>query len=299
MGIESGGWRERPHLQFERESILRHPEKSFDSPLEEARRSAIETMEHLRQRDKIDYRGRDLSVNVEREGQAVAPSIQIAWPITSTSSYVLTLDPIQEGKGPESGVFAYRGSYGIAHREWRWEEWKYKSKIPLEQLFGVPKGLEIYVQPTIDRWTVEKDSITSALFGQNARKLYMGLGFLFLGHQYMLIGMHEAGHLPEGADENEAWFRASKLYASRHKKDKKRIIAGKNTGQFELLQRPDKSSWNPNPTIGKIVQYGLVSHSVGGTKIPKHWQLQSTHIMREFNQVIKKAHQAYEEVFAG
>lgn len=223
------------------------------------------------------------------------PSIQIAWPITDSSSYLLELDPIQIGRGIEArDVIAYKGAYGRAKKDR--SEWKFQKQTGLEELFGVPNGLEIYVKPTIDRWAVGKDELSLA-FGENARTLYMGLGFLLLGHQWMHIGMHEAGHLPDGANENEAWFRANKLYASRHKKDKKKIIEGKNTGQFELLQKPNNSSPNPKPTIGKIMQYGLVSHFIGGTKIPEHWKPRE--IMEEFQTVIKTAHQAYREVLLG
>ena len=299
MGMESGGGRgERSRPQFETANILKHPEQAFDSPLAEAMNSAKEAMKHLQQQNKIDYKGRNLGVRIERDGQASTPSIQIAWPITNTSSHVLSLDPIQERRGPESRVFiTYKGVYGIADRASRSQAWKYRSKVSLEELFGVPEGLDIYVQPTIDRWAIERDPMTSALFGENARRLYMGLGFLFLGHQWMHVGMHEAGHLPDVSDENQAWFKANKLYAARHRGIKKAVIAGKNSGQFELLQKPDKSSWNPKPTIGKIVQYGLVSRFIGGTRIPKHWQSQIPEIMEEFKQVIKKAHRAYEDVF--
>lgn len=293
MGLEGGGGRwERPRRpQMEIREILNHPEGVFDSSLREAERSSRQVMEDLKERGSVDSVGAEVECRIEKVGLSQLPPIQIAWPITDTSSYLLRLQPIQFGRGIEArDVIAYKGSYGTAKKDG--SEWKFESQTSLEELFGVPDELEVYVKPSIDRWAVGKDELAD-IFGDNARTLYMGLGFLFLGHQWMHIGMHEAGHLPDKADENEAWFRGNKLYASRHKKDKDAIMQGKNTGQFELLEKPVSSSQR-KPTIGKIMQYGLVSHFIGGTKIPKHWKAQE--IMKEFQLVIQRAHKAYEKI---
>lgn len=295
MGLEGGGGWESPRPLFETKEILRHPDQVFDSPRSEAERSSKRLLEHLRDRRNISYIGRSVEFCAERETGSRAPSIQIAWPITTDSSYLLELEPIQEGRGLERDILAYVGSYGTAKRDDDRQEWKMESGVSLERLFGVPSGLRVAVKPTIDRWAIGKDEL-ALLFGENVYTLFMGLGFLFLGHQWMHIGLHEAGHLPDTHSENEAWSKANTLYASRHKKDKAKILAGEDKGLFELLQKPENLA--PNPTIGKIMQYGLVSGYLGATNIPDSWKPRVSEIMREFRSVIERAHERYIQILA-
>lgn len=117
----------------------------------------------------------------------------------------------------------------------------------------------------------------------------------------MHIGDHEAGHLKEckggsiqlDTDENRAWTKSNRAYAKRHRPRKKQIVAGKTTGLFELLQKPTR--YGDEVTIGKIVKWGLVSHSlVNNAHIPKSWESKKREIMREFRNIIASAHDAFE-----
>lgn len=287
--IERGPRKISPELL----ELLKNPLEVFDSPIEKAQKQHRDLMEHLKQRRDVHRIGKELEVSIETVVSASVPTIEIAWPIDRDTAMLLQLNPITEGKGSEKGVLAYRGIYGLAKKprlDWQLDPQKSYS---LEQVFGIPDGLNLVIKPTIDRWAIAKDEM-AVLFGDKTRTLFMGLGFLFLGHQWMHIGMHEAGHLPDTHDENKAWEKANTMYARRHRQYKKEIINQRYLGQFELLKRPNW--YSHTPTLGKIMKYGLVSHSFGGTRIPKHWKADALKTMEDFQSVIQQAHDAYTHV---
>lgn len=288
-GFESFESRRRPSPELS--ELLENPSEVFDSSVQAAERENKLVMENVAQAGEVNRRTENAELIIEKEGKSRHSTIQIAWPVDQHTAMVLQLNPISEGRGHEGSIFAYLGTYGVATKQQR--EWQLdpERSLSLEQLFGVSDGLRLLVKPTIDRWAIGKDKLTTELFGESARTLYMGLGFLFLGHQWMHIGFHEAGHLPDTHDENEAWLKANRVYSQRHKPRKDEIIEQKYLGLFELLKKPNWFS--RTPTVGRITKYGLVSHHVGGTKIPEHWQSSATRIMREFRGVIEDANEAY------
>lgn len=247
----------------------------------------------------IRYERSGLSVRIEGKkietGVTSKKSIKIAWPRNSQHATMLQLDPITERYGGEADVLAYTGRYGVAKKvKDEWEFADRDSAMSLEEAFCVPDGKRLLVKPTVDRWTIGKDEL-SAAYGDDVYTLHMGLGFLLLGEPWMYIGMHEAGHMPNNPDENLAWTTANTNFAqlARHEKDK--IVAGETASRFEILRRP---FWAKDMTIGKIMRYGLVSHSLAGNaKIPQPWQDSSRSIMESFRETITDAAEIFDKVF--
>lgn len=295
MGIEGGGGFESrgSRLSPETTDTPKDLHEVFDSDLERAQQEHRQTLERLRRLGEIERRGRYAEMSVEIEGGNIHfPSIQIAWPVNPSSAYLLQLDPITTGKGMESGIIAYRGSYGTASRDQEAWELDTDDMVSLESLFGVPPPLNLAIKPTITRWAVAADEL-AVVMGVNTRTLYVGLGLLLLGHQWLHIGSHEAGHLPNTTNENEAWFKANKLYARRHKPRKGSVISGEFRGLFDLLRKP--SGWySPQPTIGEIVKYGLTSHFLGGqVRIPDTWKRDGERTLRTFDQIREEAYEEF------
>ena len=290
-----------PELSRETLEILRTPEQVFDSNIEKARKESERVAERLRQIREEHKNSRGVEFDLESKiGRGMAKTIQITWADwRDQRGMMLSLDPITEGSGPESGVFGYKGRYGLAKRVKNGFEYENGTSgvLTLERLFMVPEGISLIVRPTMVRWAIGADEL-SMPYGDKTKTLYMGLGFLLLGgkgHKWMHIGMHEAGHLPDENDENKAWTTANRNYASLTRGDKERIrqiVMGKGRGRFDLLEKPFYGS---GPTIGKIAKYGLVSHALGGdAKVPDAWLKGAGRTMEEFGDKIIEAQQAFD-----
>jgi len=302
------GYPRGPEISRETVELLKTPEQVFDSDLEKAKKEAEKVAERILRSDGSHRQSRGVEVDIDSESvesrRGSKPAIQITWAGKfDKQGIMLSLDPISEGKGIESGVLAYKGSYGVAKRNQAGEFDLIddpSKTLSLEKLFQVPQGIDLYIKPTITRWAIGQDEL-SFLWGENARTLYMGLGFLLLGekgHKWMYIGMHEAGHLPNENDENKAWTAANLNYASLYRGKKeiiKQIISSQNHGRFDILEKP---SYGNNLTIGKIVKYGLVSHALAGNaKIPEQWTENSKITMDEFGRKIVEAQEAFDSFF--
>lgn len=280
-------------ISSETREQLKTPGQVFDSDKEQAERQSREVMDRLMRKGEIRRTSSNAELETIEIGRNSAPRIQIAWP-AGRSYFLLDLEPITEGKGAEKGVFGYTGSYGPATREKN--RYKFSEKVSLEELFAVPDDLTLIVHPTINRWAIETGAnpATAAAFGKDARNMYMGMGFLLLGREWMHVGMHEAGHLPNNPDENLAWKTANEKYAAIHKPIKQEIIAGKNTGRFGLLKNPESRYYGETPRLGDIAKYGLVSHArAHNTKVPAQWDQEQ--ITRDFQRIISAADEAYED----
>lgn len=289
-----------PEMTPETEELLRSPEKAFDSDIESARKEAHKLSERLRSIGETRRGGERATFETHEIDGSQTPQIQIAWPAQKgADATMLQLAPHVEGRGIERGVFGYSGEYGASKGEPGQLEFMGKP-VSLKKLFGVPDNLEIIVVPTANRWAIEKDGLLSITYGENTCTLYMGIGFLFRGPEFMQVGMHEAGHLAGGVDlsqtdnENEAWTYANQRYAEIHKPKKEQVLTGQDTGLFRLLKKPEP--YGITPTIGKLAQYGLTSHALAGGKarIPKQWEKKGEDTMREFRNVIEAANEDYE-----
>lgn len=290
---------ERREISVDVRELLRTPEQVFDSDLKKAREESRQVAERLKRMGERRREGRGVEINIA--GRGLAKTIQIAWAEwRDQKAMMLSLDPITEGMGVESGVFGYRGRYGIASRiegEFKYDGNDSLKVASLEDLFMVPRDISLIVMPTVERWAVGVDELSMAY--RNARTLYMGLGFLLSGreaHKWMLVGMHEAGHLPDEGDENVAWTKANRNYARLTRGNKARIkaiVEGKFHGRFGLLEKPGRRS--RDITIGKIVQYGLVSHALAGNAwVSERWMDKSRRIMDEFSERIVEAREAFD-----
>lgn len=280
-------------MTHETEELLNSPEKAFDSDIESAQKEARELAEQLQRIGKIERNSDRASFEVREIIDGQASQIQIAWPAQKGSkATMLRLTPHTEGRGKEKGIFGYSGEYGVTEEKSGQLEFL-GTPISLKELFGIPKDLEIVVVPTADRWAIEKNGLLSEIYGEKTCTLYMGLGFLFRGQEFMHIGMHEAGHLPDNPDENKAWTFANQRYAKMHKPKKEEILSGRDAGLFGLLKRPER--YGTSSTIGKIMSYGLISHSIDGkTRISAQWRKKKDEIMREFRDVIMAANDDYD-----
>lgn len=288
--------------------LLENPEQVFDSDLERAERQHEEVMHQLIRigevsRERWRREGRVEFVTRAEVGGS-RPTIEVFWAKGRwKKGMMLRLAPIQEGIGTEAGVLAYEGLYGMAEEKEGKpcfvDEEDPRKTVTLERLFAVPKKAKLLVKPTATLWGIGQDELV-AIFGRDTYTLYIGLGFLFLGHQWMHVGMHEGGHISSKAnsvfqdDENMAWTRANRVYARISKPIKDKIAAGKTSGLFDLARRPD---YGDDLTIGKIVQYGLVSHArKGNASISKNWQNKSKRILVEFKNAIASAQDAYDHM---
>ncbi|MEK7161945.1 MAG: hypothetical protein AAB729_04635 [Patescibacteria group bacterium] len=281
-----------PEISSETRELLRTPEQVFDSDAEQAERQSREVLDRLMRKGEISRTSGNAELETIEIGRNSAPRIQIAWP-SGKNYFLLNLEPITEGKGAEKGVFGYTGSYGTAAKGRN--GYKFSEKVSLEELFAVPNDLTLIVHPTINRWAIEigVDPATAAAFGKDVRNMYMGMGFLLLGQEWMHVGMHEAGHLPSNPDENLAWKTANEKYAAIHKPIKQEIIAGKHTGRFGLLKKPESRYYGETPRLGDIAKYGLVSHArANNAKVPAQWNQEQ--IMYDFQKIISAADEAYE-----
>lgn len=283
-----------PEISRETQELLKNPEQVFDSDLEGADRQNKEVISRLVRVGEIERSNDHVDFETIEMGSGSAPRIQIVWPVSSGQAYFLNLVPITEGRGIEREIFGYSGEYGLASGN----RGRYKliERISLTELFAVPDDLNIIIQPTINRWAVEtvENPLTTAIFGKNSRKMYIGLGFLLLGREWMHIGMHEAGHLPENHDENLAWQIANEKYAELHRGIKTDIISGKRSGRFGLLKKKQESRYyGETPRLGDIVKYGLVSHArANNAKVPAQWD--KDQISSDFRRILTAADEAYD-----
>lgn len=282
-----------PEKSVEITELMKHPELVFDSDFEGAQQQHHQLVSKIMRQGEIYREGSSAIFHSREISKTDSPRIEIAWPTTGDNVILLRLDSIGEERGH------YTGKYGgaVCNKSGYRSEYEFQSGRDknLEDLFAVPDDIHLIIKPTIDRWAIEAapNPDTTADYGPKARVLYMGIGFLLLGREWMHIGMHEAGHLPNNRDENIAWSAANQAYAAVHKPLKKEIISGAQSGRFNLLKEPVSVSYGSTPTIGKIAKYGLVSHAQNeGAHIPKHWDAKAT--MDEFRQVIKAANEAYD-----
>lgn len=289
-GLETKLSRELPMLREKLHEV-------FDGSLEKAKVEAREVSKILNTENRKIRHTR--SVEVAFGGSE--KTIQITWAGPyEEEGMSLCLYPISEGVGPESGVFVYKGKYGLAKRNKAGEFQLGDNSKTLEDLYEASNEVEIFVIPTATRWAGGKESDMVALFGENARVMYMGLGFLMLkesGHNFMLVGGHEAEHINGILDENEAWHKALEKYARLYKGKKtaiKEIVMGKDRGRFDLLKKPDGED---SMTIGKIVSFGLVSHNLSGdAKAPGQWLGKSKKILGRFWRVVQDAQETFDEL---
>lgn len=290
-----------PELSREVKELLENPEKVFDGDIERAEEENHDVIERLTRLGEISREGNEASIQtiqtIEAGNLGIPPAIEIFWDKKpGAPATLLRLNPIFVGRGAESGAnLGYTGSYGVATSEGRNYKFADGEKIKsLEKVFAVPDGLKLIVRPTIDVWMMSKNPLDRATFGDNARTLYMGLGFLFLGREWMFVGMHEAGHLTH-ADENAAWRVGNSQYAKINRPRKKAIIAGEDTGEFDILKRP--TNYGKSLTAGRIMQYGLTCHWLkNDAKLPEIWRKERTvkQTIDEFRQIIKKANEEYD-----
>lgn len=289
-GLETKLSRELPKLREKLHEV-------FDGSLEKARAEAREVSRIL----NIENRKTRHTKSVEFAFGGSEKTIQITWAGPyEEEGMSLCLYPISEGVGPESGVFAYKGRYGLAKRNKAGEFQLGDNLKTLEDLYEASNEVEIFVIPTATRWAGGKESDMVALFGENARVMYMGLGFLMLkgnGHNFMLVGGHEVEHINGISDENEAWHKAIEKYARLYKGKKtaiKDIVMGKNRGRFDLLKKPVDEE---DLTIGEIISFGLVSHDqAGDAKAPKQWMKKSRKILDRFWRVVQDAQEKFDEM---
>jgi len=290
---------ERGHERFtpkESQELIRNPEQVFDSDVEKAQEGNRELMEKLLDRE-ISREFRGATFETLEGGNGKPPEIRIGWTEEDAKSFLLCLKPISEGRGFESGVFGYVGSYGPAKQGKGYDK-KYEftddGAVSLEDLFAVPEGIHLIIKPTRNRWAMEsKNALTEGVFGKNARIMYMGLGFLLLGREWLHVGMHEAGHL-SSHDENRAWSIANSNYAVRARPRKSDIKGGSFTGEFGLLKPQHDTPYGETPRLGDIARYGLVSHArSGGARIPAQWDIDDT--MQDLARIIEASDEACEE----
>lgn len=287
----------RPDISRETLELLECPEEVFDSEPDKAEHQSQEVIERLIRAREISRRSDEVRLDTIETGRTTPPVIEIFWPDKPGAlSALLRLTPMSEGKGFESGVFGYTGAYGAAVRKGSVYSFV-DNGTSLEETFGVPEELSVIVKPTIDRWAIESNAQDRTIFGENVRTLYMGLGFLFLGREWMFVGMHESGHLPDNDDENVAWNIASRRYARAHKARKEGIVSGEDTGEFDLLKRPILHGGSP--TAGDIIRYGLTSHARNkNAKLPSAWagERMVENTIEEFKRLILRANGAYEDL---
>ena len=179
---------------------------------------------------------------------------------------------------------------------------KRNKTIGLEELFGIPTGKHLAIHPTKDAWGVDRANSSAISMGEGNYSMYIGIGFLLLGPQYMLVGMHEGGHIQyPGAHEREAWRVGLTTYKRflRKNASKEEILHGESRGLFGLLNVPGEETTTPR--IVDIVQFGLLSyHNVEGESIPSAWlepqRLQAS--LNKAEEVHLEALVAYQDMMA-
>ena len=309
--MEEGMFERGPELRRETVEIKRSPEQVFDSDRSKAERESNELQRMLSRVESLHKRngGAELHIetsSIEKGPSTHAKSIKIVWcGRYDDEGTMLQLDPITEGRGPEAGVFGYKGRFGKAIRKDDNFVLSPKSKpVTLEQLFGCPEGTDLRVKPTVHRWAVGKDEL-SAMGGEDTYTLFMGLGFLLMDQKWMYIGFHEAGPLPHQNDENSAWTTGKRNHAKIYKGNRdlqKAISSGKHTGLFGVLEKPFRSR---DLTVGKIERYGITSHYLAGnSKLPESWKNEDyskgitvKEVMDDFDRRIEEAQFSFDEFF--
>jgi len=316
MGFES--WEPPEEESIEEISILEqlrlHPEWIFDCPIEEAKKEAERVASDLsfkqwREHQLEDERKRaqvkiirNFESGPEKSGKQ---TIQIVWSRDDGKTTMLNLTQLKEGRGGEGTILGHVGEHGeaIVNDKGKYVFAEGKS-TPLAKLFGIPEVFTVVVVPTEVKWAVERGNpLFTSMLGDNCVVIYIGLGTLLMGEEWMLAGFHEGGHLPQDGnlekpsnDENAAWSVANRRYAQIHEGQKEGIVRGKIKGLFHLLHRPTDSS---DITIGKLMQWGLTSHwsASQSANIPQHWKRKSNEIIDDLLSHMAKAHEAYEECF--
>lgn len=277
------------------EVLRNNPEKVFDSELEQAQQEFERVIERSKELsgETIRVEGAEVSF-LEVEGASV-PAISICWDENGTG---ILLIPQTEGRGFEAMVAGYTGYYGYANNENGHNQIDIDTSVPLAKLYGVPESLNLMIKPTSLRWAVGVDELAIA-YGENTRTMYMGLGFLFLGEEWMYIGNHEAGHLPDTTDENEAWTKGNKYnaaYYRSHPKLQEAVRKQEHYGLFGILEKP--KWYTTKPTIGDIMRYGLTSHHTKGeARLIEAWMDRINETTEEFKRHIDNADYIYRQVF--
>ncbi len=303
--FEMGRSSELPEILSE---TIRNPELVFTSSLADAQTEHELVQQTL---DGLSDRTRHLESSdllIEQGLGSHHPRIAVRWNKQNDTATQLVLHPISGGNGPEAGILGYYGTYDLLETDKQSGMQVLSQSIPLERLFGAPRNVRFTIKPTLTRWAVGKDEMSILLGNENVWILYTGLGFLFLGEPWMLIGFHEAGHIPNnhGGDrvtmrgENEAWSVGKRTYAALHHGKERGV------GLFDLLQKPQLHYGrnlfaDTNPTIGDIERYGITSHAMDpSVKLPFQWSgkdfSKAIETMNTFQQIIKKAQRAYENL---
>jgi hypothetical protein len=287
---------ERPRTRaIESQRLVRNPEEAFDSDLPSAEAEFQMTMEDMRRAGEGGIKTCELEFSFGAETGGSRPIIQFIWPGTRNTFTFLHLNPIAEGYGFEGGIIGYSGTYGSGIKRRPDNNWQVLRSIPLENLLQTPDNIQLVVKPTVDRWAIGID-YTAMVMGENFRTLYMGLGFLFLGQEWMHIGFHESGHLPHNDDENHAWQIANRHYAQIHRGQRAAISKGENLGLFDLLKKETDLF---HPSIGTIMKYGLITHyKAGNASIPRVWRKDGNRTLKEFTVIIESAQDHYQAVFS-
>lgn len=292
MGFE-GGFRfeSSRRVVSEAEDLSRHPEQVVDSPLNFAGKEneRVQSLLDTNNRLHVTTRNAELAYSKKERGStSTSPVIRISWPIRGNRAWALELRGISKGQGPESnGVDGYAGNYGIIERGQDSESFVESQSI--ESLFNFPQNVRVMVKPTVARWAIGQDELAEH-YGENVQTLFMGLGLLLVNHQFMLIGMHEAGHLlAKNIDsEMEAWKIGLNNYKKRHKDRKEGILSGKDTGLFELLQEPS----HDRPIIGDIVKPSFLFTSDSGD-----WGTErKIDILNKWDRIVQRAEDAFERL---
>jgi len=291
-----------PEIRSETLELIRNPEQVFDSDLGKARREAERVEGDILRMEGLHKSSRGVEIHIETptsktETTTDYPPIRVVWANPNEESgTMLELVPIPAGTGGEGAILGYKGYYGNAKRTEKSFTFKNGQKVGLEALFKAPPSTNFVVHPTVGRWAVGEDIFTPI----GSTDLYMGLGMLLIGEEWMYIGFHEAGHLPDRAGENKAWTRGKVNHASYYhgKRELTRQMSrGKSQGLFGVLKKPDR--WENTNTVGKIERLGITSHAMGGNaKLPEQWAGMAEESLDDLRRVIINAQFAYDNFFS-
>lgn len=290
-------FRRRPERSRELERMIERPEQVFDSDLGLASQESKQVIQRLLSKAPFQYESPecDVEVTTAQLSDIKVPIIQFAWMNPNGTAAALLLEPSKSSVEPG---LVFEGRFGTA--SWKRQSWILdKSRdLELDTLYGIPERRHVTIAPTISRWAIEYDQPANS--HTNERRMYMGIGFLLLGIQWMHIGMHEAGHLPDEPNENFAWRSGNTHFAQLHEGQDYRGLRKHNRttrGLFNLLLPPDR--FVAQPTIGDIMRYGLTSHSEAGNpdaSIPGQWNTKSNTSLRELRSTIERAHREFENL---